>query len=47
MCRRSFGRAHFFCQPLLEFVLPDLQQSAIRMVDDDELLGIEQMMGNN
>ncbi len=47
MHRRAGSRPHFFRQLLLEFVLPHSQQSAVSVVNDDELLRIQQVMRNN
>src|SRR5258707_13642862 len=38
---------HLFRQSLFEFFLAHLQQPAVRVVNDDELLRVEQMMRNN
>jgi len=38
------GGSHLFRQARLQFVFPHLQQAAVGVVDDDELLGVEQVM---
>ena len=46
--RRGTERcSHFFRQPALEFVFLYLQQAAIGVIDDDEFLGVEQVMRND
>src|SRR5260370_37874648 len=45
--RRTSSRTHLRGQLLLEFVFPHFQQAAIRVVDDDEFLRVEQVMRNN
>ena len=42
--RLTGDHAHLLGQPASEFVFPYLQQAAIRVVDDDELLRVEQVM---
>ena len=44
---RSGGGPHLGCQLLFEFSLPHSQQTAVSMVDDDELLRVQQVMGND
>ena len=44
---RAVGRAHFVREPLFQFVFANFQQAAIRVVDDDELLGVQEMMRND
>ncbi len=39
--------AHFFGQMCPQLVFLDLQQAAVGVIDDDELLGVEQVMGND
>ncbi len=38
--------SHFLGELFLEFVLAHFEQAAIGVIDDDELLGIEEVMGN-
>ena len=45
--RRAKRRSHLVGQLFLQLIFFHFQQAAIRMVDDDELLGVEQVMGNN
>jgi hypothetical protein len=44
---RTGGRPHLLRQLLLEFVFPHSQQTAVGVVDDDELLRVEQVERNN
>jgi len=39
--------SHFFGELFLEFGLAHFEQAAIGVIDDDELLGVEQVMGND
>ncbi len=45
--RRAKRRSHLVGQFFLQLIFFHFQEAAIRMVDDDELLGVEQVMGNN
>ncbi len=45
--RIACDSAHLVCQVRPEFVFVHLQQSAISVVDDDELLRIKQVMRND
>ena len=38
------GSSHLFRQARLQFVFAHFQQAAVGVVDDDELLGVEQVM---
>jgi thiol-disulfide isomerase/thioredoxin len=41
------GRSHLFGQPRLQFVFAHFQQAAVGVVDDDEFLRVEQVMGDD
>lgn len=41
------GGSHFFGQAGFQFVFTHFQQAAVGVVDDDEFLGVEQMMGDD
>jgi len=41
------GGSHLFGEAGFQFVFADFQQAAVGVVDDDEFLGVEQMMGDD
>jgi hypothetical protein len=45
--RSAERRSHLLRQLPFKFIFTNLQQSTVRVVDDDEFLGVEQVMRND